>query len=92
MVSSAQAGFANTLIKQLADHAPDVDPSAVIAAGATGLREAFTDQQLVGVVASYMDGLKVVFVIIVILGGCATVTSVAMPWTSIRSKQVKGSL
>lgn len=89
MVSSAQAGFANTLVKQLAVYAPDVVPSAVIAAGATGLRETFTEQQLVGIVASYMDGLKVVFVIILVLAGCATVASVAMPWTSIKSKEVK---
>ena len=88
MVSSAQAGFTNTLLKKLAIHAPDVDPHAVIAAGATKLRETFTDQQLPGILASYMDGLKVVFIIIVALAGCATITSVAMPWTSVKRKQV----
>lgn len=92
MVSAAESGFTNKLIGQLAWKAPDVDPSAVIAAGASGLRNAFTQQQLVGVVASYMDGLKVAFIIIAALSGCATVASLAMPWTSIKGKEAAGAV
>ncbi|KAA8648074.1 hypothetical protein EYZ11_007073 [Aspergillus tanneri] len=83
MVSSAQAGFTNTLLKRLAERAPGVDPQAVIAAGATKLRQAFHGPDLDAILHSYMDGLKVAFLIILVLAGCATVLSLGMPWTSI---------
>ena len=88
MVSSAQAGFTNTLLKKFAMRAPDVDPHAVIAAGATKLKETFTHQQLPGILASYMDGLNLVSIIVVVLAVCVTTTSVATPWTSVKRKQV----
>jgi hypothetical protein len=92
MVSSAQAAFTNTLVEKLAIYAPGVDANVVIAAGVTKLRETFTGQELVGVVTSYMDGLKVAFAIVIALTGCATICSFAMPWISIKVKQVTSPL
>lgn len=87
MVTGAQAGFTNTLVRELGVYAPEVDPRGVIAAGATELRGRFGGEELAGVLGSYMEGLRVVFVVIVVLAGCAAGASVAMPWTSIERKQ-----
>ncbi|EKG11353.1 Major facilitator superfamily domain general substrate transporter [Macrophomina phaseolina MS6] len=86
MVSGAQSGFTNTLVKNLAIHAPGVDAQAVIEAGATKLRVAFSGDELAGIVASYMAGLKVAFAIVIALTGGATIASLAMPWISVKSK------
>jgi MFS transporter, DHA2 family, glioxin efflux transporter len=88
MVSAAQAGFANRLIERLATDAPGVNPMAVVVAGATELRHAFTAEQLPGILASYMAGLQVAFTISVALAGCATVVSLGMPWMSVKGKQM----
>lgn len=92
MVSVAQSGFANTLVKKLVTNAPGVDSSVVISAGATRLRDMFTERQLEGILASYMDGLKVAFAISIALAGCATIVSFAFPWISIKGKQAPGAL
>lgn len=86
MVSAAQAGFTNTLIKRLAVLAPTVDPQTVVAAGATRVHQMFEGEELEAVMQSYMDGLRVVFIIIVVLAGVATVLSVGLPWVSIKER------
>ncbi|KAB2572090.1 MFS gliotoxin efflux transporter gliA [Lasiodiplodia theobromae] len=86
MVSGAQSAFTNTLVKNLATHAPGVDVQAVIEAGATNLRETFSGDELAGILTSYMAGLKVAFAIVIALTGGATVASLAMPWTSVKSR------
>ncbi|KAI1116520.1 major facilitator superfamily domain-containing protein [Nemania sp. NC0429] len=93
LVPSAQAAFTNILIARLKVHVPAVDPSAVIAVGATKLREIFTDPvELAGVIDSYMDGLRVVFALVAALCGAATIASLAMPWTSIKKQKAGVSL
>ncbi|KAL4800457.1 major facilitator superfamily domain-containing protein [Aspergillus venezuelensis] len=59
MQAGAQAAFANCLLIELPNTAPEVDPAAVLAAGATEL-EGFGDS-LDGVRIAYMRGLKVAF-------------------------------
>ncbi|KAL5356064.1 major facilitator superfamily domain-containing protein [Aspergillus floccosus] len=86
MVSSAQAGFTNTLVKRLAVLAPSVDPQRVIAAGATRLHKTFVGEELEAVMQSYVGGLKVVFVIIMVLSGCGMLLSVGLPWVSIKNR------
>ena len=86
MVSAAQAGFTNTLIQRLAVLAPMVDPKTVVAAGATRVHQMFEGEELEAVMQSYMAGLRVVFIILVVLAGVATVLSVGLPWVSIKER------
>jgi len=89
-VSAAQAAFVNTLISQLLVHAPGVDPAIVLAAGATGLRDTFTEAQLPGLLVSYMAALRVAYTISIGTGGAATVVALFSPWTSIKGKVTMG--
>ncbi|EAW19554.1 MDR family MFS transporter [Aspergillus fischeri NRRL 181] len=59
MQAGAQAAFANRLLDELPNTAPDVDPGAVVAAGATELQS--FGSSLAGVRIAYMRGLKVAF-------------------------------
>ncbi|KAL2834567.1 major facilitator superfamily domain-containing protein [Aspergillus pseudoustus] len=59
MQAAAQAAFANRLLAELPRTAPDVDPDAVIASGATELTS--FGAGLGGVRIAYMRGLKVTF-------------------------------
>ncbi|KAE8315403.1 major facilitator superfamily domain-containing protein [Aspergillus transmontanensis] len=59
MQSGAQAAFANRLLIELPRTAPEVDPSAVVAAGATELKS--FGSSLEGIRLAYMDGIKVTF-------------------------------
>lgn len=86
LVSAAQAAFVNTLISKLLVNSPEIDPAKVVAAGATGLRDAFTEAQLPGILVSYMAALRVAYAISIAAGGLAVVAGLFAPWTSIKGK------
>ena len=83
-VSASEAAFENKLLRELPRLVPDVNPGQVLAVGATGLREAFTPQQLPGILTAYMDGLKVSFALCIALAGISALISFAMPWTNLK--------
>lgn len=82
-VSLAQAVFANRLLAALAVHAPTVEAGQVLAIGATELRHTFSDDQLSGIVQSYMAGLRDAFILGTAVAGSAFVTSWVAPLKSI---------
>ncbi|TVY73227.1 MFS gliotoxin efflux transporter gliA [Lachnellula suecica] len=90
-ISAAQAAFDNTLVAQILVHAPGIDPSSVIAVGATGLRDAFTPAQLPGILVAYMAALRVAYAIAIASGGAAAVVALFAPWTSIKGKVSVGA-
>lgn len=91
-VSAAQAAFTNTLVKKLPQLAPDVDPALVVATGATNLRQVFTAEQLVGILQAYMDGLKVSFLLAIVLGGITVIVSAFPKWSSLKGKVTAGAV
>lgn len=85
-VSAAQAGFANRLLERLPTTAPGVDVQRVLLTGATELRGVFAPEQIPGILAAYMDGLRVPWIIGI---ACACVTFVLawLPrWENIKGK------
>ena len=83
-VSAGQTAWANRLIQRLPVTAPSVDPSLVIATGATQLRHVFTEEQIPGILAAYMDGLKLTFALVVALSGITLPIALAAKWKSIQ--------
>ena len=90
-VSAAQAAFANTLVKQLPITAPEVDPTMVLATGATMLRATFPPEQIDGILRAYMAGIKVVFALATGLVGLSFLTSLVMKWEKLRPEPPKGA-
>lgn len=72
-------------------NAPGIDPSLVIAAGATGLRETFTEAQLPGLLISYVSALRLAYTISIAAGGAAALVGLLAPWTSIKGKVSMGA-
>jgi hypothetical protein len=91
LVSAAQAAFVNTLISELVKNAPGIDPMRVIVAGATGLRDAFTEEQLPDLLVSYMAALRVTYAMAIATSGCALLIALFAPWKSIKGKVTIGA-
>jgi hypothetical protein len=62
-ITAAQSAFNNVMVSKLAATAPGINPSTVLATGASQIRQAFTAAQVPLVVNAYMAGIKVVFAI-----------------------------
>jgi MFS transporter, DHA2 family, glioxin efflux transporter len=90
LVSATQAAFVNTLVSQIKLNSPGINPALVVAAGATGLRNAFTESQLPGLLVSYMAALRVAYAISIATGGAAALVALFAPWTSIKGKVKMG--
>ncbi|RDW72218.1 MFS general substrate transporter-3 [Coleophoma crateriformis] len=82
-VAAAQAAFVNKIIAKIATSAPSVNPSQVIATGATQLRSVFTADQMPGILVAYMAGIKVVFALATAGAGAALVVSLFSNWKRI---------
>lgn len=83
-VSAAQSAFANKLISSLAATAPNLDPRLVLSVGATDLRNAFPAAQIPGILAAYMDGLKVAYALVVALVGISFVFALMPRWEKLQ--------
>ncbi|KAH8657674.1 efflux pump antibiotic resistance protein [Xylariales sp. PMI_506] len=91
LLSAAQSAFVNKLVSVLAYSAPGVDPSAVVATGATELRNVFTAEQVPGILVAYMAGLKVTFAIAVGAVGFAFVISLFSSWRRLNPEALKAT-
>lgn len=90
-VSAAQGSLVAKLISELPNKAPSVNPAAVVAAGATGIRGVFPEDVIPGILESYLSGIKVAFAIMIAGAGFATVTSVIGKWNKLDKATVKGA-
>lgn len=88
-MTAAQSGFVNRMITTIASTAPNVDPHAVIGTGATQLRQTFTAEDLPGIVAAYMAGIKVALAIATALAGAAVLAAVLTPFKKLNMEKVQ---
>jgi MFS transporter, DHA2 family, glioxin efflux transporter len=89
-VSAGQSAFVNRLSQRLLETAPTVNPQLVIATGATELRRVFTPEQIPGILEAYMDGLKLAFLLCIVLAATTVVVSAFPKWVSLKGKVVAG--
>jgi MFS transporter, DHA2 family, glioxin efflux transporter len=85
-VQAAQAAFGNKLVHRLHTTAPDVNPSLVVATGATDLSSVFSPEQLPGILVAYMAGLKDTFALAIAAAGMATVVCIFLGLKNIKQK------
>lgn len=83
-ICTAQCGFANKLLSSLVTVAPGIDPEAVLAVGATDLRQTFTTSAISGILTAYMDGLRIPFIIAIVCGCVTSLLSIAPRWKKIK--------
>lgn len=90
MISAAQSGFVNELVRKLARTAPTVEPAAVIATGATDLHRVFSGAELDGTVRAYAWGIKTAFAITIAACGLSLPVSLLSRWDNIHQKKPGG--
>ncbi|KAL5335217.1 major facilitator superfamily domain-containing protein [Aspergillus crustosus] len=92
----AQSLFQNGLIEGIGKHAPGVDPMAIVAAGATEMREVLEGMgqlgQLRGVILAFLDGLVDTYRMSVALLCVAFAISCAFEWRSVKDGGVEGKV
>ena len=89
-VAAGQSVFENRLISSLASNAPDVSVPQVVETGATSLREVFSGVQLAGIVASYLEGIRLSFAIAIALIGASLIAAVLAPFKKVDSTKGMG--
>lgn len=75
--------FEGGLESELPKHAPLVDSSAVMAAGATHFRDIVSSQDLPGVLVAYSLAIDRVFYLAAGISGLAVFTSLFLGWVNI---------
>lgn len=90
-VSAGQTAFANKLLKEIPIKAPNVNPHLVLATGATQLRQVFDAADIPGILAAYMDGLKVTFALTIAVVGISAIIAFFPRWESIKGKAPAGA-
>ncbi|KAK1598198.1 major facilitator superfamily transporter [Colletotrichum navitas] len=90
-VAAAQSGFLITILKEVAENLPSVDPAVVALTGATQLRTAFPAEVVPGIIRAYMEGLKIAFALVITGAGVAFLVSLGSRWSKLNTKNLTGA-
>ncbi|GIC87822.1 MDR family MFS transporter [Aspergillus udagawae] len=82
-VTAAQSIFANYMLKELATHAPNIDPVQVLTTGASEISRVFQGADLAAVHNAYMEGIKDVFAFSLAGAAFTVVLSLAIPFKKL---------
>ena len=85
-ISAAESIFANELVKHLKVNVAELDPEMVIGLGATQFRNTLPAAAVPGVVLSYMQSLRTVFILATTLAGMATLVGLIARWEKIKAR------
>lgn len=92
-VASCEGAFTNGLLSSLAQNLPDVDPKAVLDAGATQIRSLYIGGDLDQVLRGYLNGCKTSHLITVACGvtagliSCSNAGPAALTWMKLKLKK-----
>jgi hypothetical protein len=87
-ISIAQNIFINSLATEIPKYAPEVDPSVVINAGATYVRQAVPVEYLQGVLEAYTRAITSAMALSIATACVAALVSFGMEWKSIKGKKI----
>ncbi|KAL1890872.1 hypothetical protein Sste5346_008013 [Sporothrix stenoceras] len=90
LLTIANTVFDNSLKSQLKQHAPGVDPEAVIAAGATAFRSVVSPASVPGVILAYANSVDHVFYLAAGLSVASFFCTWGLGWKDIRAKKPSG--
>ena len=95
-VSAGQSLFVNGMVHGMRKFAPKVDPTKLLAAGATEIRSVLADlgleSELPGVLEAYMLGLRDCFWVILVCSVLAFCAALAFEWRSVKGGGITGKV
>lgn len=86
-ISITQNIFYNSLAKELAKRAPEVDAQRIIRAGATQLRALVPENLLPQVREAYLQGIVTAFILPIATACAAFLFSLLLEWKSVKGKK-----
>lgn len=84
--------FSNGLKTLIPQTAPNVNPQLVIGAGATGIRDVVSAEDLPGVLTAYAKSVDRVFYMCAALGVLCMMLAFGTGWKDIRKKKTTGQV
>ncbi|KAJ5219112.1 uncharacterized protein N7498_001211 [Penicillium cinerascens] len=84
--------FSTGLKTLIPKYAPNVNPEVIVAAGATGIRNVVSSENLPGVLKAYADSVDHVFYMSAGLGVFCMVFAFGMGWKDVRKKKPTGQV
>lgn len=91
LISAGQGSLLAKTISELPKNGVTINPSAVIAAGASGIRETFPADAVQGILKSYVSGLRVGFAMAIACMGVAVLASFVGSWEKFGPKNLAAS-
>lgn len=88
-ISVAQNVFTNRLLQNVKAIVPDLDPMAVMNAGATTLQQVIPSQYLAGVRLAYNDSLMDTFYVGVAMAAVSFFGAILFEWKSVKGKKIE---
>ncbi|CAK5272610.1 unnamed protein product [Mycena citricolor] len=88
-ISVGQNVFTNKLVSGLAQYAAGLDPSVVLAAGATSLRSSVPADKLAGVLLAYAHALDSAYYVGVAMSALSIIGCLAIEWKNIKGKNIE---
>ncbi|RDW70946.1 putative HC-toxin efflux carrier [Coleophoma cylindrospora] len=88
-ISAAQNLFEKHLISALSENVPSLDPQVVLNLGATGIRGAVTNGDLLGVIESYNDAIRHAFYIATGVAAASILGSITIEWKNLHANSKK---
>ncbi|KAJ9497859.1 hypothetical protein H2202_006462 [Exophiala xenobiotica] len=88
-ISIAQNIFSNGLVKEIPKYTRGVDPYAIIAAGATHIREVTPPSQLAGVLHAYNIAVTNSYILAIACACIAFLFSFGFEWKSVKGKKLE---
>lgn len=87
-VSIAQSVFQNKLVEGLAEHAPSIDSSIILATGATSIQSTVAKDVLPGVTLAYNNALTMTFLVATAMAALTIIGSLSIEWKSVKGKKI----
>lgn len=88
-ISVGQNVFSNRLLTNLQAVVPDLDPSIVLATGATSLRDMIEPRFLAGVQSAYNDSIMSTFYVSVAMACLTGIGAACFEWKSVKGKKIE---
>lgn len=80
IVSAAQSLFQNELLNIIPQTNPSIIPSSIFSIGASQVQTSFPPNELPGIMAAYMRGIRMEIALSIAMAGTATLLALSQGW------------
>ncbi|TGO39393.1 hypothetical protein BHYA_0055g00490 [Botrytis hyacinthi] len=90
IVSTAQSLFQNELLNIIPHTNPSISPSSIFSIGASQVQTSFPPDELPGIIAAYMRGIRMAIALSIAMAGTATLVALSQGWFRMQQEVGNG--